>query len=142
LKKARNSLQVAQVGASSLPKSPARPEIKQEPEDFKMRRLSGFIPVLIAIGLLALQAPGRPAAKAENQQPGMDGLVRDLMRRIEKLETNAAAMQKRIDDLEAKTSNRTFGCPCPAVRMPPGARPFCFNGMQYWLLPVTARQNP
>jgi len=107
-----------------------------------MRKLSGFIPVLIAIGLLASQAPGRPTAKAENQQPGMDGLVRDLERRIEKLETNAAAMQKRIDDLEVKTSNRTFCCPYPAVRMPPGARPFCFNGMQYWLLPVTDRQNP
>jgi hypothetical protein len=99
------------------------------------RRISFLGMAMAAVVLLALQSISRPV---EHPQSRTDESIHDLNFRIQKLETQVAAMQKQIDDLESRSR------PAPVIphshQMPPGAKPFYFNGRQYWSIPVTPDQ--
>ncbi len=95
------------------------------------------ISVLLMAFSLAFQTCSQPVIEAASQQPGNGESVQDLKSRIEKLEKQISAMQKRIDELEARRANVLPDFSCPGNPMPPGSRPFNFNGMQFWYVPIT-----
>jgi len=97
-----------------------------------------LISALLMAFSLAFQVPGRPVVEAASQQPGNGESVQDLKSRIEKLEKQISAMQKRIDEMEARQPNVLPGFSSPGNQMPPGSRPFNFNGMQFWYVPITS----
>lgn len=69
--------------------------------------------------------------------PQKEESVQDLKNKIQALEAKVLLMQARISQLEARRCDRTPAFPIPEGKMPPGARPFQFNGMKFWQLPVS-----
>jgi hypothetical protein len=90
---------------------------------------------IVMVVLLGFQLTGQPVAQITGQQLCTDESIQDLKNRIQKLETQIGTMQKRIDDLEFRSSVMPI---IPgSSQIPPGARPFYFNGMQFWQVPVS-----
>ncbi len=101
------------------------------------RSILVIISVLLMAPLLAFEASSRPPIEAESPQAAAGESVQALKLRIQQLEKQISAMQRRIDELQAKAPNRIPALPCPDNKMPPGSHPFYFNGMQFWYIPVT-----
>jgi hypothetical protein len=101
-------------------------------------RIFVWVLTLFTIAFLAPYVSGRvPAAQAAKQPPGNDELIQELKLRIQKLQALVATLQKRIDELESGFGK---GTPCVPGRnspIPPGAKPFYFNGMRYWWVPLS-----
>jgi hypothetical protein len=100
---------------------------------------------VLAFMFLAFSASGQQNSQAVIEKSGRDDVsVQDLKRQIQKLEEKMTAMQKRIDALESRSYAR-IPVPkysqSPQDQMPPGARPFQFNGVQVWHLPVKPDNN-
>jgi len=107
------------------------------------KKLATLVLVLLAVGLLAFYAGTRVTAASEPQKSGGDS-IRDLRTRIDKLESQVAAMREQIDELAAKASIRVLTIPeshgFREDKMPPGATEFEFNGMKYWNIPIKGNQ--
>jgi hypothetical protein len=101
---------------------------------------SFLIPALFAIGLLAPCVAHQPVARAAVQKPSPEESIQELKARIRKLEAQVVALQKRIDELEFSSSYIPRISPVPRLgpgdEMPRGARPFYFNGMRCWTIPL------
>ena len=94
---------------------------------------------LFLMGLLTFTATGQPdpqSANGENRKNNQS--VQALKLQIQALEATLAAMQRRIDDLELNSCSKTPIVPLsfPETHMPSGARPFQFNGMEFWEIPI------
>jgi hypothetical protein len=87
----------------------------------------------IFLALLLIAA----ASGQSNPQKEQKESVQDLKKKIQSLETKILFMQARIAELESRRCDRAPLVPVPEGEMPPGAKPFYFNGMQFWQLPAS-----
>ena len=69
-----------------------------------------------------------------------------LGQKVERLERKTADLQRQVDDLKRRAQVTTLALPqnaiAPGHPVPPGAKPFRFNGMTYYLTPVRNATAP
>ncbi len=101
-----------------------------------MKRILILTPAVLLLEFLAFCGWSRPAVQAAEESS------QELKQQIRKLEEKVAALQRKLDSLQSKPRNwilesKAPCTPCPpSNRMPRGSKPFKFNGMQFWIMPV------
>jgi hypothetical protein len=95
---------------------------------------------IFGMGMIALVLSGE-VASTPDQDLIISGSDKDLPYRISKLEAKIATLESRIKELESKSS--VIAIPDsqvpPGNQLPPGATPFDFNGMRFWMVPVNKK---
>jgi len=116
------------------------------------RKMSLPALALLTMGLLPFMAAAQPNPQSANGEDHTNNeSVQALKLQIQALEATIAAMQRRIDDLELNSCSKTPIVPLsfpethmpfgPEIHMPSGARPFQFNGMEFWEIPIALDQH-
>jgi hypothetical protein len=106
------------------------------------KKLAVLMAAALGIGLVAFLSSAE-IARGMLQQDGGNSF-QELQKRVGKLETQVTALQKQLKELESRRVLTIPGSQLPqGSAIPPGSRPYKFNGQTYWYVPLHSdRQNP
>ena len=96
-------------------------------------KVSALIVLALCVGLVFFLTSDKVVQATNQQQVG----IQELHQRISKLETQVAALQKQVKELESRKILTIPGSQfSQGSQIPPGSKQYEFNGQTYWYVPL------